>query len=100
MADVELVIKIPKEIMEYIKNNGCLSVIYNNEVAKAISNGTPLPKYMAKVERRLLMEVDGGTDDKYLRYEAVCDRISNTFDTYFKAENEGEKDAPEQEERK
>lgn len=44
MSDIELVIKIPKEIMEYIKNNGCLSVIYNDEVAKAIINGTPLPK--------------------------------------------------------
>ena len=44
MAEIELVIKIPEEIMEYIKNNGCLSVIYNDEIAKAIKNGTPLPK--------------------------------------------------------
>ena len=44
MSDVELVIKIPEEIMEYIKNNGCLSVIYNSEIASAIANGTPLPK--------------------------------------------------------
>lgn len=35
-------IDIPEEIMEYIKNNGCLSVIYNNEVVKAIINGTPV----------------------------------------------------------
>ena len=43
MSDIELVIKIPEEIMEYIKNNGCLSVIYDDNVAKAIINGTPLP---------------------------------------------------------
>ena len=43
-ADREVVIKIPEEIMEYIKNNGCLSVIYNSEIASAIANGTPLPK--------------------------------------------------------
>lgn len=44
MADMELVIKIPEGIMEYIKNNGCLSVIYNSEIAKAIVNGKSLPK--------------------------------------------------------
>lgn len=44
MKDIELVIKIPEEVVEYIKNNGCLSVVYNDEVAKAIKNGTPLPK--------------------------------------------------------
>lgn len=43
MADIELVIKIPEGIMEYVKNNGCVSV-YDEEVTKAIINGTPLPK--------------------------------------------------------
>ena len=44
MANIELVIKIPEEVIEYIKTNDCLSVIYNDEVAKAIKKGTPLPK--------------------------------------------------------
>lgn len=44
MSDIELVVKISEEIMKYIKNNDCLSVIYTDEVAKAIINGTPLPK--------------------------------------------------------
>lgn len=44
MADTELVIKIPEEIMDYIKRNGCLSVIYGDEVANAIIKSTPLPK--------------------------------------------------------
>lgn len=48
MADTELlVIKISKEIIEYIKNNGCLSVVYNDEVAKAIINGIPFDKIRA-----------------------------------------------------
>lgn len=39
---MKLTIDIPEEIIEYIKNNGCLSVIYNDEVAKAIIDGTPV----------------------------------------------------------
>ena len=38
---MEIVINLPEEIMEYVKNNDCLSVIYNDEVAKAITNGMP-----------------------------------------------------------
>ena len=45
MADIELVIKIPEGVMEYIKNNDCLAVSYIDEVAKAIKNGTPLPEH-------------------------------------------------------
>lgn len=39
---MRIVIDIPGEIIEYIKNNGCLSVIYNDEVAKAMIDSTPL----------------------------------------------------------
>jgi len=41
---MQIVIDIPEEIVKYIKNNGCLSVIYIDEVAKAIQKGTPLPE--------------------------------------------------------
>ena len=37
---MKLIIDIPEEIMEYIKNN----VVYIDEIANAIKNGTPLPK--------------------------------------------------------
>ena len=40
-----------------------------------------------KLKRKILMEVDGGTDDKWLRYGDVCDRISDSIDEY-KAEIE------------
>ena len=89
MADIELVIKIPEEIMEYIKNNGCLSVIYIDKVAEAIKNGTPLSNFLEELERKILMEVDGGTGDMYLRYTDICNRISNSIDEY-KAEKREE----------
>lgn len=68
-----------------------------SELITAIANGTPLPKYMKELKRRLLMEVDGSTDDRYLRYADICDRISGTIDTYVQAESEGrdEKDIAE-----
>lgn len=61
MADVELVVKIPEEVMEFIKNNGCLSVVYIDEVAKAIKNGTPLPKGHGRLidEDKLIGKIHG-----------------------------------------
>jgi len=38
-----------------------------------------------ELKRKILMEVDGGTDDKWLRYADVCDRISGSIDD-FKAD--------------
>ena len=35
-----------------------------------------------ELKRKILMEVDGGTDDKWLRYADVCDRISDSIDKY------------------
>lgn len=42
---MKIVIDLPEEIMEHMKDIGCLSVVYyNDDIAKAIINGTPLPK--------------------------------------------------------
>lgn len=35
-----------------------------------------------ELKRKILMEVDGGTDDKWLRYTDVCDNISKSIDEY------------------
>lgn len=93
METVEVLIKIPKEVYEKIQQVD--RIISGRRNGKTIEfalwngakNGTPLPEYMKELKRRLLMEVDGGTDDKYLRYADVCDRISSTIDTYVKAES-------------
>ena len=38
-----------------------------------------------ELKRKILMEVDGGTDDKWLSYADVCDNISSSIDD-FKAD--------------
>ena len=38
-----------------------------------------------ELKRKIFMEVDGGTDDKWLSYADVCDNISNSIDE-FKAD--------------
>lgn len=84
METVEVLVRIPKRDFEELQGN----YVWWGKHGDYIKNGIPLPKYMEELKRKLLMEVDGGTDDRYLRYADVCDRISNTIDTYIKAESE------------
>ena len=35
-----------------------------------------------ELKRKILMEVDGGTDDAWLAYGEVCNRISNSIDEF------------------
>jgi len=84
---MKIVIDIPEEKFSIIKSKTYCG-IYDADLYKGIENGTPLPKYMEELKRWLFMEVDGGTGDNYLRYADVCDRISNTIDTYINAESE------------
>jgi len=35
-----------------------------------------------ELKSKIFMEVDGGTDDNWLRYSEVCDRISNSIDDF------------------
>jgi len=44
MADIELVIKIPKSIYNYVKQLGNIPTIDTQCVANAIFDGTPPPK--------------------------------------------------------
>ena len=34
---------------------------------------------------KVLEEVDGGTDDKYIRYNDICDRVTKSIKEYFSA---------------
>lgn len=86
---MKIVIDIDDNLYTRLFDNGVDNCDDAVDMAKAIRKGTPLLKYMKELKRRLLMEVDGGTDDRYLRYADVCDRISNTIDTYIKVESEG-----------
>ena len=79
-------------------NNKIGEIVYNLRkdygyipvIAKAIKTdeGTFKQRNLEELKRNILIEVDGGTDDRYLRYADVCDRISNIIDTYIKAESE------------
>lgn len=53
---MKLIIDISEEVAEYIKNNGCLSVVYNDEVAKAIQNGTPLEEHGRLIDADVLCD--------------------------------------------
>lgn len=106
MADIELVIKIPEGIMEYVKNNGCVSV-YDEEVTKAIINGTPLPEIYGRLgdldelEQRIsnFIEHDAHMLDEYtlIRERFILDGIKDTH-TIIEANNaESDKDLEQEE---
>ena len=48
MADIELVIKIPEELLEYFAKHNCMSedgwFSHSSKLLDAFRNGTPLPK--------------------------------------------------------
>ena len=50
---------------------------------KIVRNGTPLQKVMTDLQTELLMNVDGGTDDKYVRTCDVIDRIEKTIQEFM-----------------
>lgn len=88
---MQIVIDIDENVFTRLFDNG----IQDNEIAiddicemaKSIRNGMSISEFLEELKRKILMEVDGGTDDRYLRYADVCDRISNSIDEY-KAESE------------
>ena len=89
---MQIVIDIPKDVYTRLFDNGIqdneIAVDDVCEMARAIRNGVPISEFLKELLIKIIIEVDGGTDDKYLRYADVCDRISNTIDTYIKAECE------------
>lgn len=56
---MQVVIEIPEEVMEYIRNNNCVAVSYCDELARAIANGTLLQKHGDLIDRD---ELKGDTE--------------------------------------
>lgn len=84
---MQIVINLSEEIMEYVKNNGCLSVIYNDEVAKAITNGIPYeerPKGEWVIDEEWITPTDSVLDDyKVTTYTCpFCGRVEYTSFDY------------------
>lgn len=73
MADVELVIKIPEEIYDYIHNEHiAMRVCDGHKVVKAIANGTPLPKGHGRlIDADAMWNIYHSND--YDFYEAIND---------------------------
>ncbi len=97
----KIIIDIPDKIMEYLRNNGCLSVIYTDEVAKAIINGTHLPEIhgrlgdLDELEQRIsnFIEHDAHMQDEYtlIRERFILEGIKDThtiIEANMEAENE------------
>ena len=88
---MRVVIEIDENVFTRLFDNGIEDYAIVNDdlftIAKSIRKGVPIFKFLEELKRNILMEVDGGTDDRYLRYAEVCDRISNSIDKY-KAESE------------
>lgn len=89
---MKIAIDMSEEIIEYIKNNGCLSVIYNDEVAKAITNGTPLDKIRAEIEAQREAASNKHSEDSVLQayYDGLNDGLKDARDILdeHKAESE------------
>lgn len=57
MSDIELVIKIPEEIYNYVQHIGSINMLDTQQIANAIFDGTPLPKgHGDLIDRRELLK--------------------------------------------
>ena len=88
---MKLIIDIDENVFTRLFDNGTEDYeIVNDDlfaIAKSLRKGISISKFLEELKRKILMEVDGGTDDRYISYVNVCDRISNSIDEY-KAESE------------
>lgn len=86
---------ISSHINEIITESGTDKNAHTNAILRSLANGVKtMPSVLPKVtkndlgvdwdelKRKILMEVDGGTDDAWLAYGEVCDRISNSIDEF------------------
>lgn len=68
MADIELVIRIPEELLEYFANHNCMSedgwFSHSNRLLDAFRNGIPLPKgHGGLIDVNALLEKQYRIDD-------------------------------------
>jgi hypothetical protein len=93
MSDIELVIKIPEEKLNIIKNS-----IYDPDIYKAIANGTPLPKGHGRIVDIGKIDEDKIESDNPIIYltvngeyiEAVSLDYLNNLPTIIEADKEHE----------
>lgn len=73
-----------ERIMEYCKEHFLVLVDKDvwEDAEKALTTKNDLGVDWKELKRKILMEVDGGTDDAWLACGEVCNRISNSIDEY------------------
>jgi len=90
---MQIVIDIDENVFTRLFDNGIEDHdIVNDDlfvIAKSIRKGVSISKYLEELKRKILMEVDGGTDDRYLSYVDICDRISNSINEYKEEQGNG-----------
>ena len=88
---MQIVIDIDENVFTRLFDNGIEDYeIVNDDlftIAQSIRKCVPISKFLEELKIKILMEVDGGTDDRYLSYVDVYNRISNSINEY-KAESE------------
>ena len=57
---------------------------------KALEQEPKTGKWIDGLIAKVLEEVDGGTDDNYIRYTDICDRVTKSIRDYCEANMESE----------
>ena len=94
MFDVELVIKIPEKIYNYIHNEHiAMRVRDSHKVAQAIANGTILPRghgRIVDISKMQYMKTLNEAIHGRLSWAEAIRRIKNSTPTIVEADGEGE----------
>ena len=95
MADTELVIKIPENIIECAKSNSNYYPIYNfGKIWRAIANGTPLPKGHGELmDKNFVIQAkitrdNNGVFDRTKGWNEACQAIFENTPTVIEADKE------------
>ena len=89
MADIELVIKIPKIMYEGVKLHRVLDTTVDY-ILEAVENSTPLPKNHGRLIDVNDLEFDADWSDYYDGYTACSDSMINCAPTIVEADKESD----------
>lgn len=86
---MKMIIDIDENIFTRLFDNGTEDYAIINDdlfvIAKAIRKGTPISNLENELTAKILEEIDGGTDDIYIRYTDICDRVTKSIKEYLSA---------------
>lgn len=87
MADIELVIKIPKEIYNYVQRIGSIPILDTQQIANAIFDGKPLPKGHGRlVDECMVKQMIEDAEVKYDNSKTFAENIIRFTPTVIEAD--------------